>query len=96
MVAPYPEGEEVYRARSPIHHIDKLACPVIFLQGLEDKIVPPSQAEAMVDALKAKGIRTEYVTFADEAHGFRRANNIASAFAAELAFYQQEFLQQQA
>lgn len=96
LVAPYPEGEEVYRARSPIHHIDKLACPVIFLQGLEDKIVPPSQAEAMVDALKAKGIRTEYVTFADEAHGFRRANNIASAFAAELAFYQQEFLQQQA
>lgn len=93
LVAPYPEGEATYKERSPIHHIDKLACPVIFFQGLEDKVVPPAQAEAMVAALTQKGIRTQYVTFPDEAHGFRKAENIAAAFTAELAFYQHEFLQ---
>lgn len=87
LVGPYPQAQAVYRTRSPIHHIDGLDCPVIFLQGLQDKVVPPAQAEAMVAALKAKGIYTEYVTFAEEGHGFRQAQNIQRALEAELAFY---------
>lgn len=91
LVGDYPAEQATYQARSPIHHIDQLNCPVIFLQGLKDKVVPPGQAEAMVDALTAKGIKTEYVTFADEGHGFRQAENIQRAIAAELAFYQDIF-----
>lgn len=87
LIGPYPHEQAIYRARSPIHHINQLNCPVIFLQGLQDKVVPPVQAEAMVAALKAKGIYTEYVTFADEGHGFRQAQNIQRAVEAELAFY---------
>lgn len=62
---------------------------MIFFQGLKDKVVPPSQAQAMVDALRQKGITTEYVTFADEGHGFRSATSIETAISRELAFYQQ-------
>jgi dipeptidyl aminopeptidase/acylaminoacyl peptidase len=91
LVGDYPAEREVYRARSPIHHIDKLTCPVIFLQGLQDKVVPPAQAEAMVAALTHKGIYTEYVTFAEEGHGFRQGDNIARALEAELAFYVKNF-----
>jgi len=91
LIEKYPEQRDVYQARSPIHHIAQLNCPVIFLQGLMDKVVPPSQAEAMVHALRAKGITTEYITFAEEGHGFRQANNIQQAINAELAFYQQIF-----
>lgn len=67
--------------------IDQLNCPVIFLQGLQDKVVPPAQAEAMVAALQQKGIHTRYVTFPDEGHGFRQAANIQKALEEELAFY---------
>ncbi len=87
LVGEYPAQQETYRARSPIHHIDQLNCPVIFLQGLQDKVVPPAQAEAMVAALQQKGIMTQYVTFADEAHGFRQAQNIQRALNEELNFY---------
>lgn len=87
LVGPYPATQDTYRLRSPIHHQDRLHCPVIFLQGLEDKVVPPNQAEAMVNALKSKGIPVAYITFADEGHGFRKAANIQAALAAELAFY---------
>lgn len=91
LVDEYPAGKATYIARSPIHHIEKLNCPVIFLQGLKDKVVPPQQAEAMVNALQQKGIRTDYITFAEEGHGFRQADNIKQAIEAELAFYQSVF-----
>ncbi|MDO3384498.1 S9 family peptidase [Gilvimarinus sp. SDUM040013] len=87
LVGPYPEQKNTYDERSPIHNIEKLTCPVIFLQGLKDKVVPPAQAEKMVEALKQKGIATEYVTFADEGHGFRSADAIETAFERELNFY---------
>jgi dipeptidyl aminopeptidase/acylaminoacyl peptidase len=87
LVGAYPQELETYRERSPIHHIEKLNCPVIFFQGLLDKVVPPAQAEAMVNALNTKGIYTEYITFAEEAHGFRQAQTIQQALSAELDFY---------
>lgn len=91
LIGKYPEDVEIYKARSPINHVDKLNCPVIFLQGLKDKVVPPNQAEAMVTALQQKGIKTVYVTFEDEGHGFRQASSIAKAITAELDFYQSIF-----
>jgi len=93
LVGPYPAQQETYTARSPIHHIEQLNCPVIFLQGLQDKVVPPAQAEAMVAALTAKRIYTEYVTFAEEGHGFRQGENIEQALTAELNFYLKIFAQ---
>lgn len=76
-------------ARSPLHHAEQLSCPVLFLQGLQDKVVPPDQAQAMVDALTARGIPVAYVTFEDERHGFRDAANIRCAIEAERSFYTQ-------
>ncbi len=80
-----------YKARSPIHHVDQLNVPVIFFQGLEDKIVPPNQAEIMVKALRQKGLPVAYVTFAEEGHGFRQAANIKRALEGELYFYARVF-----
>jgi dipeptidyl aminopeptidase/acylaminoacyl peptidase len=91
LVGEYPAEQETYRARSPIHHIEQLNCPVIFLQGLKDKVVPPNQAEAMVAALTAKEIKNAYVTFAEEGHGFRQAESIQKAIEAELGFYREVF-----
>jgi dipeptidyl aminopeptidase/acylaminoacyl peptidase len=88
LVGKYPEERKIYLQRSPIHHTEKLNCPVIFFQGLEDKVVPPAQAEAMVNALKKKDIAVEYITFADEGHGFRQAENIKTLYDKELSFYQ--------
>ncbi len=87
LIGPYPERKDIYLERSPIHHTDRLACPVIFFQGLEDKVVPPNQAERMVNALRRKGIPVAYVPFEGEQHGFRRAENIARSLEAELYFY---------
>lgn len=91
LVGAYPKEQKIYQARSPIHHIDQLNCPVIFLQGLADKVVPPNQAEAMVEALNKKGIANAYVTFEEEGHGFRQAENIKRAIEAELFFYSRVF-----
>ena len=91
LIGPYPERKDIYKARSPIHHAEGLNCPVIFLQGLEDKVVPPNQAEMMVDILQDKGIKVAHVTFADEGHGFRKAANIIRAMASELRFYKEGF-----
>ncbi len=91
MVGPYPAWAELYRARSPIHHVDRLNAPVIFLQGLEDKVVPPGQAEAMVAALRAKGVPVAYLPFEGEGHGFRRAETIVRTREAELYFYARVF-----
>jgi dipeptidyl aminopeptidase/acylaminoacyl peptidase len=91
MVGPYPEKRDLYRERSPIHFTDQLECPVIFFQGLEDKVVPPNQAEMMVEALRAKGVPVAYLPFEGEQHGFRRAENIKRALDAELYFYSRVF-----
>lgn len=91
LVAPFPEAAELYRRRSPIYAPEKLSCPVIFFQGLEDKVVPPNQAETMVEALRGQGIPVAYVPFAGEQHGFRRAENIERALEAELYFYSRVF-----
>jgi dipeptidyl aminopeptidase/acylaminoacyl peptidase len=87
LVGPWPERRDLYRARSPLHHADRLSCPVIFFQGLEDRVVPPGQAEAMVAALAARGIPHAYVPFPGERHGFRRAESIRTALEGELFFY---------
>jgi dipeptidyl aminopeptidase/acylaminoacyl peptidase len=87
----WPEARAVYEARSPLHHADRLQVPVLFLQGLEDRIVPPSQAEAMVSALDARGIPVAYVPFEGEQHGFRQAATIRRALEAELYFYGRVF-----
>ncbi len=91
LVGPYPETKDTYQSRSPIHHTDQLKCPVIFLQGLEDRVVPPQQAEAMVTVLKQKGVMVEYVTFEHEQHGFRSGEAIKRALESELAFYGRVF-----
>lgn len=91
LIGPYPERADLYRARSPINFTERLACPVIFFQGLEDAVVPPNQAEAMVAALKQKGLPVAYVPFEGEQHGFRRAENIQRALEAELYFYSRVF-----
>jgi dipeptidyl aminopeptidase/acylaminoacyl peptidase len=91
LIGPYPERQDIYKERSPIHFTDKLSCPVIFFQGLEDKVVPPNQAEMMVEALKAKGLPVAYVPFEGEQHGFRRAENIKRAIDGEFYFYSQVF-----
>jgi len=91
LVGPYPEESALYKERSPIHHTDRLSCPLILFQGLEDQIVPPSQAEMMFDAVRAKGIPTAYIPFEGEQHGFRRAENIKRALEAELYFYSKVF-----
>ena len=91
LIGPYPERKDIYIERSPINHIEGLNCPVIFLQGLEDKVVPPNQAEMMVTLLQSKGIKVAHVTFDDEGHGFRKADNIIRALESELSFYQDVF-----
>ncbi len=91
LIGPYPERADLYRARSPIYFADQLACPVIFFQGLEDKVVPPNQSELMVNALRAKGVPVAYVTFAGEQHGFRKAENIKRALEGEFYFYARVF-----
>jgi dipeptidyl aminopeptidase/acylaminoacyl peptidase len=87
LVGKYPEERDVYRKRSPIHHVDGLSVPVVFFQGDQDTIVPPNQAEMMVNAIRAKGLPLGYFIFHGEQHGFRRAENIRRALDAELYFY---------
>jgi len=87
LVGPYPERRDVYRERSPIHYAERLSCPLILLQGLEDKIVPPDQSEKMFDALRGKGIPVAYLTFEGEQHGLRQSANISRSLEAELCFY---------
>ena len=91
LVGPYPERRDLYMERSPIHHTHLLSCPLLLLQGLEDEIVPPNQAEMMFEVVKAKGLPTAYVPFEGEQHGFRRSENIERALEAELYFYSRVF-----
>lgn len=87
LLGPYPEKADIYRERSPITFVERLSAPVIFFQGDEDMVVPPSQAEMMVNALRAKGTPVGYLLFSGEQHGFRKAENIKRALDAELYFY---------
>lgn len=87
LIGPYPERKDLYEERSPIHFTERLSCPLILFQGLEDKVVPPAQAETMYAAVKAKGLPVAYVPFAGEQHGFRRAENVKRSLEAELYFY---------
>ena len=91
LIGPYPEQQSLYQARSPIHHLEQLTCPIIFFQGDSDKVVPPNQAEKMVEALKSKQLPVAYLLFEGEQHGFRRAENIKRTLEAELYFYAQVF-----
>jgi dipeptidyl aminopeptidase/acylaminoacyl peptidase len=91
LVGPYPERRDLYLARSPIHHIEQLACPLILIQGLDDPIVPPNQSQMMFDALRTRGLPVAYVTFAGEQHGFVKAENNKRALEAELYFYSRIF-----
>ena len=87
LIGPYPAARDVYQARSPIFHAEGFSCPVLVLQGLDDRVVPPAEAERIVAALAGKGIPHVYLPFEGEDHGFRQAANIIRAAQAELAFY---------
>ena len=91
LVGPWPARRDLYAERSPLRHVDGLSCPVIFFQGLDDKIVPPDQAQRMVDALRKKGIPVAYVEFPGEQHGFRKAENIRRAIEGEFYFFSRIF-----
>jgi dipeptidyl aminopeptidase/acylaminoacyl peptidase len=91
LIGPYPAAKDIYYKRSPIHFTDRLSCPLILFQGLEDKVVPPNQSAMMAEALQKKGVKVRYVTFEGEQHGFRKAENIITALEDELAFYREVF-----
>lgn len=91
MVGPYPAQRDLYLARSPIHHVDRLNCPLLLLQGADDQVVPPNQAEMMAAAVRAKGLPVACLLFEGEGHGFRRAETIKRALEAELYFYGRVF-----
>jgi dipeptidyl aminopeptidase/acylaminoacyl peptidase len=91
LIGPWPEAEELYRERSPIHFADRIRAPVLLLQGLEDEVVPPAQAEAMAAALLNNGVPHAVLMFEGEQHGFRRADTIIRSLEAELSFYGQVF-----
>ncbi|HXE93487.1 MAG TPA: S9 family peptidase [Gaiellaceae bacterium] len=86
LVGPWPDAMELYRERSPVVHADSISDPLLLLQGLDDKVVPPSQSEVIVEALKRRGIPYAYIAFAGEGHGFRKAENIKRAADAHLSF----------
>jgi dipeptidyl aminopeptidase/acylaminoacyl peptidase len=91
LIAPKDVADRVYAERSPINHTDKLRRPMIFFQGLDDKVVPPQQSEVMVDALRARGVPVAYLTLDGEGHGFRKADSIVRTLEAELYFYLRVF-----
>jgi dipeptidyl aminopeptidase/acylaminoacyl peptidase len=91
LVGPLPEAQDTYRERSPVHHADRIRCPLLLLQGDEDPVVPPSQAEQMLDALAENGVPHTYVEFEGEQHGFRRSESIQRAAETELSFYGRMF-----
>jgi dipeptidyl aminopeptidase/acylaminoacyl peptidase len=91
LIGPYPERADLYRARSPLHFADRLERPLLVLQGLDDKVVLPSQSEVMVEAADRKGIPHAYIAFEGEGHGFRKRENVRRALEAELSFVGQIF-----
>ncbi|HET9647748.1 MAG TPA: prolyl oligopeptidase family serine peptidase [Microlunatus sp.] len=91
LVGPYPQARQTYRDRSPIDHVDDLAAPILLLQGTDDKVVPPNQAEALAEVARAKGLPVALVLFPGEGHGFRRADSIRASYEAQLSFLGQIF-----
>jgi dipeptidyl aminopeptidase/acylaminoacyl peptidase len=89
LLGPLPQAREVYDERSPLSHVDRLDRPVLLLQGLDDPVVPPAQAQVFLAALAGKGVPHAYLAFEGESHGFRRAETVAAALEAELSFYGQ-------
>jgi dipeptidyl aminopeptidase/acylaminoacyl peptidase len=87
LIAPAPESSRLYLERSPINHTAQLKRPMIFFQGLDDKVVPPQQSEVMVTALREAGVPVAYMTLEGEGHGFRKADSIVRTLEAELYFY---------
>jgi dipeptidyl aminopeptidase/acylaminoacyl peptidase len=86
LIGPYPDAIEIYRDRSPLLHVDRLSVPLLLLQGSEDAVVPPNQAETMAAAVRAKGLPVALIIFVGEGHGFRRADSIKAALEAQLFF----------
>ena len=91
LVGPYPEAAQLYAQRAPINHVNDISCPVLLLQGDEDKVVPPAQSQVVADALAANGIPYAYVLYSGEQHGFRRMENIINALETSLSFYAKVF-----
>ncbi len=87
LVGVLPQDADTYRGRSPLFHAERLDRPVLLLQGAEDRVVPPSQAEVLVEALVANGVPHAYVLFEGEGHGFHSADTVVRALETELAFY---------
>lgn len=91
LIGPYPDDKAIYDERCPIKHTERLDCPVLLLQGDEDKIVPPNQAEMMFSVLKSKGLDTTLVLYKGEQHGFRKGENVQHALNSEYSFFCQVF-----
>jgi len=91
MIGPYPERRDLYLERSPLYHAERLSCPIIFFQGLEDKVVPPNQAELMIEAMRKKKLPVAARFYEGEQHGFRKAETTRDTLEAELSFYGQIF-----
>jgi dipeptidyl aminopeptidase/acylaminoacyl peptidase len=91
LIGPYATQRRRYHDRSPLNFTERISCPVLIVQGLEDRVVPPAQAEQIVTALRERGVPHAYVAFPGEDHGFRSREAITRAFEAELSFYGQVF-----
>jgi dipeptidyl aminopeptidase/acylaminoacyl peptidase len=87
LIGPLPEAQAVYDSRSPLNHLDGFKVPVLVLQGADDPVVPPSQSQRIVDALRAKHVPVAYILYPGESHGFRKPETIIHSRQAELAFY---------
>jgi dipeptidyl aminopeptidase/acylaminoacyl peptidase len=86
LVGPYPEDRDLYGERSPINHLDQLSAPILLLQGTDDRVVPPKQAEMLAEAARQKGLPVALIMFEGEGHGFRRAETIKAATEAQIYF----------
>ena len=94
LVGDWPEQRQVYEQRSPLRHADRIRCPVLFFQGLKDKVVPPEQTERMAAALRANGIPVEVRLFEDEGHGFRNQATQVDVLERTEAFFRRQFSSQ--
>jgi dipeptidyl aminopeptidase/acylaminoacyl peptidase len=91
LVGPYPEKKDLYEARSPLYHIEKMTASLLLLQGMDDPIVPPNQSQEIYDKLKKEGRDVTLLLFEGEKHGFKKAESIKKSYEAELQFYSSVF-----